>query len=455
MAGFDVTGILSSLRLRREVEPEETVGAPGFQSFGGFLQLNEKDAKLIGEQRYREFSDLLANTPIVAASVRYFLNLLAKSGWNMEPADKSQAAKDAADWLWEVLNDMDTPFSRVVRRSGMFPFHGFSVQEWTAKRRSDGTIGLLDIEPRPQITISQWDFDENGRVIGMVQRVPQNSTDVYLPRKKVVYLVDDAMSDTPIGIGLFRHLIEPSRRLAKYQLLEAFSFETNLRGIPIIKAPMAELDQSGLSADKKESILGKARKFVTRHFRSTGSGLLLDSDRYRDRGDNQTPGPPKWEFNLVTGDSAGQVEVAAAINRLNREMATVLGTEGLLLGNENGTQALSRDKSHSFSLRVEATQTEIAEGFEKDIRDVLWEINGFDDATKPRIRPDPIQFRDPEQLTGAIRDMATAGAVLMPGDPVINAVRSLLGLPEELETDPAIDALPRTNPIEPNGSSNA
>lgn len=435
--------------------PADTIGAPGFRAYNGQVQSEERDPDMASSRRFQEFSEMLANTPIIAASCRYFLNLLSKSGWNIEPSDpNSAAAKEMADWLWDTINDMDTPWSRVVRRAGMFTFHGFQVQEWTSKRREDGSIGLLDIEARPQVTIERWEFDPAGRVIGAWQRVPQSGREVFLPRHKIVYLVDDAMADTPIGIGLFRHLVEPHRRLAKFQLLEAYAFETNLRGTPLIRMPIEELQaqvKAGTLSDAEYKLrTDGVRRLVHSHFRTPSQGFMFDSATYRDKGEDQSPSSvAKWSIELLTGDAAGLPENAAAINRLNREMAIVLGTEGLLLGNENGTQALSRDKSHSFSLRVEATQTEMAEGFEKDIRDQLWDLNGFDPKLKPKMKPDPIQFRDPAQLTQAILDLSQAGAVLLPNDPVINVIRGVLGLPaapEMEEMDPEMLPRPRAKP---------
>lgn len=457
MGGFGAAfrSIFGGKAVSEKFTPTDTIGGPGFRSYGGLLQSEERDRDMASSKRFEEFSEMLANTPIVAASCRYYLNLLSKSGWNIEPSDpNSAAAKEMADWLWDTINDMDTPWSRVVRRAGMFTFHGFQVQEWTSKRRDDGSIGLLDIEARPQVTIERWEFDEAGRVIGCWQRIPQTGREVFLPRKKIVYLVDDAISDTPIGIGLFRHLVEPHRRLAKFQLLEAYGFETNLRGTPLFRAPLEELGalvKSGaISQGEYDRRTEGVRRLVKSHFRSPSTGFMFDSATYRDKGENVSPSTvAKWGIELLTGDGAGLAENAAAINRLNREMAIVLGTEGLLLGNENGTQALSRDKSHSFSLRVEASQGEMAEGFEKDIRDQLWELNGFDPELKPQMKPDPIQFRDPSQVTQGILDLAQSGAPLAPNDPAIDVIRSLFGLPaapEVEEMDPEMLPRPRAKP---------
>jgi hypothetical protein len=137
--------------------------------------------------------------------------------------------------------------------------------------------------------------------------------------------------------------------------------------------------------------------------------------------------------------------MAMAIERLNREMARVLGVEHLLLGSDSaGSFALSKDKTQSFGLIVASTLQEIKETFQSDFLVPLFELNGWDFDLMPTFKVEQIQYRDIEQVTTALRDMATAGATLMPDDPAINEVRDLLGLSHapEMEVLPIGQGLP-------------
>ena len=121
--------------------------------------------------------------------------------------------------------------------------------------------------------------------------------------------------------------------------------------------------------------------------------------------------------------------MATAIERINREIARVLGVEAIILGDgDAGSYALSRDKTNQFSLTVDSTLQELAEGFEDDLLTPLWQLNGWPIEAMPSLKPEAVQYRDIEQVTAALRDMANAGAVLDPDDPAINEVRALLGL---------------------------
>jgi hypothetical protein len=457
--GFGAIGNFFSGVTRRRARATETVGGPGFALFGGVVDENERETSLRGDERYKTFSDILVNCSTAGASVRYFLNLISRAGWNLEPADEGQAAKDQADFMDSVLHGMNTPYFRIVRRTAGFRMHGFSVQEWTAKRRDEDSLwGLLDIEPRPQATIEGWDVDENGNVIGMIQRTPQALNACYLPREKTIYAVDDSLSDSPIGLGIYRHLAEPWNRLKMFQMLEGYAFEGNLRGVPILRAPIAELkrlvNKKKMTLDEFNKQTKALRNFSKNHAKKPRTGLFLDSEVYRDTGESEAPSSvKKWGLELVQGSGDGLADIANAIQRVNFEISMLLGTEGLMIGNQKtGTQALSKDKSHNFALIIDSTLKEIAAQYQKDIIETVAELNGMDPRMNPKLVPEAVQFRDVEQIFAAIRDLYTGtGLSIMPGDPIEDALRDLLQMPPAPERDGELelDAMLRAAGIDP------
>lgn len=430
---------------RRRVGSTQTAGVRGVRIIGGFIDEEELNKELRGIKRYKTFSNLLANVSIVAAGTRYFLNLIAKAQWKFEPSEDDKDG-EFADRVEKMLTDDPlTPWHRVVRRSAMYRFYGFSVQEWTARRDDDGFLTFKDIAPRPQITIERWDVNEEGRVEGLVQTNPNTQEDVFLPRAKLVYLVDDTLSDSPEGLGIFRHLAQPGARLKRYEQLEGFGFETDLRGIPIARGPFTELakmEEAGeISKEQREKIELPMRTFIEKHVKTPSLGLLLDSITYRDEGETASPSSVKqWDVELLKGSNTTQEQVAATISRINHEMARILGVEGLLLGGEKvGSLALSKDKSHNLFLLVDGALLEIAEQYDADLVDTLFRLNGWPMEMKPIMKHESVQFKDVEQITNSLRNMATAGAVLAPDDPAIAEVRALLGLSEPILLDIVTD----------------
>ncbi len=422
------------------VKPMRNMGVPGFQVVGGYVNTpEERNPRLVGEQKYITASDILANVSIVAAGVHYFLNLVSSPEWKVEAADDSSEAQALADFAEECMYDMDQSWHKVIRRSAMFRFYGFGLQEWTAKRRDDGRTGFARIKPRPQHTIQQWDIDDAGDVRGVVQFSPLTFQPLYLPRGKLIYLVDDALTDSPEGFGLVRHLAEPADRYMEYKRIEGSGFERDFRGVPIGYAPLADIENAfkngQINRAEADAMKNGLAQFVSMRAKTTNTGLLLDSSTYASATDTgSTPSSVKrWGIELLTGSAQGIEAVGAAIEREMYDMAMIIGTEGLLVGKDSGSRALSEDKSRNLYLNVNSCIKDIAEAFEKDFFGPLWKLNGFDPKLKPSLKPEDVSFRNVAEVTAALRDMATAGAVLAPNDPVVDDVRDLLGVARQPE----------------------
>lgn len=434
------------------VPASKVLGTTGAVVVGGYLQDNEQAPELQGQQRYRTYSDILANVSIVAAGVRYFLNLVARANWKIEPPAGVPGADRYAELFESMLYDMKTPWSRVTRRTAGFKLHGFSIQEWTSKRRKDGFTGLYDVAPRPQVTIERWAVDPHGELAGVFQRAPESGEEIPLPRGKIVYAVDDALADTPEGLGLFRHFVEPAKRLREFQLLEAYGFQADLAGIPVAEVPLQVLNDAVKRGEiddaTRKAYLRPLRQFLEKRVKNPKLGLLIDSAPYRGTDDAQTPSSVKqWGVSLLDSNaSASLVSNAAAIERINRELARLLGVEGLLLGTSGqGSHALSRDKSQSFGLTVDSVLAEEGLVYEADLVAPVWRLNGWPEEAKPTLKADVSSFRDVEAVAKTLSDMATAGAILDPDDPVIGEVRDLLGVsrPPEVSAEDSDAALRR------------
>lgn len=438
MGVFD---FLKRANTKQPIKPTRMQGAHGRAIYGGFVQDNEKSADLIGAEKYRTFSDILANTSIVAAGTRYFLNLASSSDWSFKP---SEADKDGyyAELAEQALTyDPATSWSRIVRRAAMFRFYGFSIQEWQLMRRDDGVLTFKDVAPRAQRTIERWDISPEGEVLGVYQRSPQTSVDIYLPRGKLLYMVDDTLDDGPEGLGLFRHLVVPSQRLRRYEQLEGIGFETDLRGIPVGRGPFTELaamEEAGeINRAERMAIEAPMRSFIENHIRGPKLGLLLDSKTYTSQDEASTPSAIKqWDVELLQAGGTALPDMANAISRVNKEIARVLGVEQLLLGDgDTGSFALGKDKTQSFFLLVESTLKEIVDTVRKDLLTTIWDYNGLDKKLMPEVSNEAVRYKDVAEITKALRDMAAAGAILDVNDPAIAEVRELIGLtpPEPME----------------------
>lgn len=419
---------------KASVSPTKTLGRAGVAVHGGYLEENERSAEVSGTTKYRTYSDLISNISIVAAGVRYYLNLASNSAWSFSPSEADVDKKYAKLAEAALTDDPKTPWHRVIRRACMYRFYGFSVQEWTMRRHEDGHLTFDDISTRAQRTIVRWDVDQYGNVLGMDQEHPQTNQPVYLPRGKVLYVVDDAINDSPEGLGLFRNLVESARRLQRYQQLEGYGFEMDLRGVPVGRGPFSELERmvadGEIDAATRTAIEKPLRDFISKRLKNPELGILIDSQPYTSTDDATKPSSMRqWDLELLSAEVGTQKEVAAAIQRVMHEMAVVMGVENLLVGSSGeGSLALSKDKSQNFFLTVDGALKEVRSAVQKDLIDALWLANGWPNEMKPTAKTEAVRFKDVQQITSALKDMATSGSILMPDDPAIGEVRDLLGL---------------------------
>lgn len=435
---LDINKQLLDISVRRSVRSTSTVGFNGAYTYNGFVQTGERDARLSGIEKYNTYMEMVLNRAIIGASVRYIFNLVEKPAWRIKPSEDSEQAEIFARRLQVIIDEMATPLPQIVRKASLFKFFGFDLQEWTARRLDNGDIGIRDIESRPQSTIRRWDLDDRGRVRGVIQRNPKTLKEVYIPRSKLVYAVDHSMTNDPEGIGLLRHCVAGANRLKQYELLEGVGYESDLRGIPVARAPLAALQQQlklgQLTQEEVQSFRAPLERLITNHFNinKNETGLLLDSSVYSTTDGTGRPSTqPLYGFDLVRGGADGQEDLNNAIARVKHEIADVLGTSVLLLGTTQGSFALSRDKSNNLFQLVTSIISQLARTFDRDLIGTIWRLNGWPPEFMPTFSPESISIRDIQDITDSLKNLADAGGPILPGDPVINDVRRALGISEQ------------------------
>jgi hypothetical protein len=447
-------------------------GVGGAQTVGPYLVSNEKNAKIATlKRRIQTYQEISYNTSIIATGLRYIGALVSSTNWNLHPPiakdpdgklpgwltpAEAAKAKDYADWIEQSWNYMDTPWYKVVRDASSFKWIGFSVLECIAKRMDEvqpGFIAIGAIENRPQHTFELWYLDEqSGDVTGWRQRAPITNETYELDREKCVYLVDDALTSQPDGIGLLRHVVELVEQLKRLEQLELWAYETDLRGVPIGRAPTAILDdmvaKNRLTREQADVKVKGIQDFITNHVLNPELGLLLDSGAYTGQDATKTPSQMKmWDLELVKGSGVGLADIDKAIQRKQHEIARVIGVEQFMLGaGGKGSLALSEDKARALIELINAIIMEIAWCLRRDYIRKIFVLNRWDIRLMPEILPDPVALRSVSVIVDAISKMALAGAILDRNDPLINQVRSMLKLVDQpFVTDEMKMATPAPN----------
>jgi hypothetical protein len=396
----------------------------------------DTDRRLGRYERWKTYSETLVNVGIVGAGVRSFLELVHGAAWTFKPADeKNAAAVEVADFITDaLLEDMATSWSKVMRRAATAKFWGFSIQEWSMKQREDGRRGFKDIQMRPCHTIERWNVDANGVVVGVAQRSANTGREIYLPIEKVLYLVEDTLSDTPEGLGIFRHLIRLAAGYGRLEDLEHWGFENDLNGIPVVRVPLGELRTAVANSQITEAEMLRqvnwAQSFVANHRKGPSGGVVLDSASYETTDEKRTPSSVrKWEIETMKSDASSHVAVGEAIKRKTWELARLLCCEHLLLGADgSGSLALHQSATLRLHAAVNTCLDELRDASQKQLVARLCMLNEIPRELWPKAKPEKIAYRTVEEVTGALRDMAQAGVPLMPTDPAVGEVRDMIGL---------------------------
>lgn len=453
----------------RAAAPPSTdpAGSDGVSIVGGFIVAGERDHRLTGNQKWITYDNQVLNVAVIGAAVNVWTRLGGSAKWVAEPNPRGgDAARVAAELVTEGVLEapMETPWPQVVRRQLMKVFRGFALHEMTIRRRSDDVIVLAGLQDRPQWTVWRWNRpDERMPWVGIEQQTMTGGGPYYIERPRLFYSVENTLTASPEGVGLLRLVAESCRVLELYGKWEGIGFQTDLRGVPSARAPLAKLREqakaAGAKTDPEINAYIKAQTqfledFLFGHNKTAEQGVMLDSATYLSKDATQSPSSVyQWAFDLIRGSTSGMPEVGTAIGRIVRDIARVMCAEWLLLGGEDsgGAYSMHADKTAMFGLVVNSALNDIAADATRDIAARLVRLNGLDPETcTPRLVPEPV-------AAGAVKDACQALALLAqaaldPRDKAINVLRSRLDLPPAPEIDDAAMMLQDGGGTEPDPS---
>ena len=271
-----------------------------------------------------------------------------------------------------------------------------------------------DISTRPGASIYLWDVDERGKVQGVVQQDPQDSSYNYMHIDKLVYVVDDIYTPYPDGMGLLRQLVEPGRRLEQYEQLEGWGYDNDMRGMPKIWSPRAEMEKDGMTPAEIDEIEFELVELASDHSYNPDRGIILESDVYRSQDNDKTPSAVrKFDVETMQGQPRSHAEMAAAIQRLKHEMFQTMSMDTILTGSDGvGSYALSKDKTQSCYLMINAAMDTIREVVDNSLVASLWRLNGWDEELRPVVQTSVVDHKDIYQMATAFRDIGMAAPTL-------------------------------------------
>lgn len=412
---------------------QKEIGRIGQRRFGGIVY-EEFLPELRGSRGVEIYREMSENDDVVGAILYAVEMLVRQTKWNVEPGGSTAKDKEAAEFVESCMDDMQNTWVDTISEILSFLAYGWSYHEIVYKRRmgntadtrtrskySDGLIGWAKLPIRAQETLYQWEYDENDNLTGMTQMPPPDYGLLTIPLSKALLFRTKSRKDNPEGRSILRNAYRSWHFKRRIQEIEGIGIERDLAGLPVMYAPEG-MDIWGDDDDTKK-ILVRLEEMVRGVRRDEMEGLVL---------------PYGFEMKLLSSGGTRQFDTNAIIDRYDTRIAMTVLADFIFLGHQqNGSWALSSDKTELFAMACGAYLDIIAETFNSQGIPSLIDINGdhFKGITGyPTLTHGDIEDADIQKVSTYIKDMVGIG-VLIPDDGLEDYIRQIGNLPERVESN--------------------
>lgn len=413
---------------------QKEIGRIGQRRFGGIVY-EEFLPELRGSRGVEIYREMSENDDVVGAILYAVEMLVRQTKWNVEPGGSMAKDKEAAEFVESCMDDMQNTWVDTISEILSFLAYGWSYHEIVYKRRmgntedtrtrskySDGLIGWAKLPIRAQETLYQWEYDENDNLTGMTQMPPPDYGLLTIPLSKALLFRTKSRKDNPEGRSILRNAYRSWHFKRRIQEIEGIGIERDLAGLPVMYAPEG-MDIWNDNDDDIKRTLVRLEEMVRGIRRDEMEGLVL---------------PYGFELKLLSSGGTRQFDTNAIIDRYDTRIAMTVLADFIFLGHQqNGSWALSSDKTELFAMACGAYLDIIAETFNSQGIPSLIDINGdhFKGITGyPTLTHGDIEDADIQKVSTYIKDMVGIG-VLIPDDGLEDYIRQIGNLPERVESN--------------------
>lgn len=379
------------------------------------------------------YEEMSKNDPIVFGMLFAIEMIIRKVEWKAVPAggnEATESAKEAAEFLDQVMGDMEKSWPDVINDIMSFLPQGYAVHEKVYKKRggmktkdrrfkskyNDGMWGWRKLPARSQDTLIRWAFKgdwsgANYRVgdvndlTGVVQRSPNTFNEVNIKRKKFLLFRNNTKKDNPESISMLRGAYRPWFFKKNIEETEAIGIERDLAGLPVASLP-PEYMSANATPDQKQ--VYAAVKDIVTSIRANEQGGIVWPLAYDEKGKEL------FKIELLGNSSGGgkNFDTNQTIQRYASQIAQTVLADFILLGQQStGSFALSSNKVKLFHAAISAWLDSIADVFNKDAIPELWEVNDFPLEDMPTLGYGQIDNFDLADLGAYFADLAAKGLI--------------------------------------------
>ena len=406
------------------------LGVTGLKRYGGYVY--EEFMPQLRYPRAGEIYKEMADNDAVIGSVLYLAEMLIRgTKWETKPASQDKADIEAAKFLEECMNDMESSWADTICSILSMFVYGFSVHEIVYKVRrgpmetnpkykskyTDCRIGWRKLPIRAQSSIKEWEFNEYGDVTACIQSCEPTFKDVRIPAEKMLHFTTRNVNGNPEGKSLLRNCYRAWYFKKFLEELEGIGMERDLAGLPVLTTPEG-IDLYNDDIEGMTALRTRAEELVANIRNDASAGVVLSHG---------------WDLKLLSSGSSRAVDINTAINRWDSRIAMTLLSDIVMMGgSQSGSYALADTKTSLLSAALQAQLENIADIINSKAVPVLFMMNDFKDITEyPKVVPGRVTTPSMKEVALVLR----AASIDVKKDfKFHNFIRHLIGT-EELTED--------------------
>lgn len=420
------------------LNPFHEIGRSGLTRFGGYIFADPLHELQSWDRAYKVYHEMSHNDAVIGSLIFAIKSLCRTVNWRVHPAASRTEDLEAATFLDECRQDMETTWADVIVEALTMLVYGWALSEIVYKQRlgpdekdptkhskyRDGRIGWRKIPLRAQSSLFHWIFTEDGSgdVVAMRQLSPPDYILKDIPLSKCLLFRTTAEAGNPQGRSILRNAVRAWRFRQNIEELEGIGCERDLAGLPVVRIPA-----SVLTGNDDASAAARTGYFqlASNVKRDSNEGVVMPSDCW------ENTNVEMYSLGLLAACGRREIDTDAVINRYNSAILGTVLADFIMIGHEGvGAHELHTSKFDVFTAAITAYLDIIAEQFNRVAIPRLFALNPeFKITELPRVEHDEVAGTDLTILGNYLKALHSAGVPIEASDEMITHLHTVADLP--------------------------
>ena len=386
----------------------------------------------------------MAKDATIAPALNLVEMAIARVPWSVKiPEGYEEQLKDKAEFLRQVMNDMDHSWGSFIRQATSFNRFGFAPVEKVYRKRykkngskfDDGLVGLKSLPLIAQDTVSSWEWQEGGRELAGLNQYavePNGKRGVmtsswkeeFIPVKKFMLIRNNPMKNNPEGESPLKSVYMAWKYKTNLEEFQATGVSSDVRGLKVLYIPPRYMAEDASPEDKE--VYAYYQRIMRNLHMNEQSGLILPQVL-----DDQGEQYFKFDVISVTGQKA--FDTTAIIASYKNEIISALMASQLILGQGGGGSFSLAESLQSISnMAIESKLIEIRDQLNHDLVTQLFQLNGWPTDVVPYWDFGDLVSPDLDVLSKFLQRTASVGLISQDAN-TVNWIAQQANLPTPFE----------------------